>query len=56
MLRIEVRSRLRKCKRLHKKRKRQQKSLAKAISAKKRSLTRANIKDTKKRLKRLGCK
>jgi hypothetical protein len=44
-----------KCKKLRKKRKRQKRSLAKAGSSAKRSMVKANLKDTKKRLKRLGC-
>jgi len=44
-----------KCKKLRKKHKRQKKNLAKAGSSAKRSQIQTNIKDTKKRLKRLGC-
>ena len=39
-----------------KKRKRQQNGLAKAMTEKKQSLIRANVRDTKRRLKKLGCK
>jgi DNA-binding beta-propeller fold protein YncE len=45
-----------KCKQLRKKRKRQTKNLAAATTETKRSQIQANIKDTKKRLKRLACK
>ena len=44
------------CKRLRKKLKRQQTGLAKAGSEAKRAMIQANIKDTKKRLKKRGCK
>jgi PKD domain len=44
-----------KCKKLRKKRKRQKRGLAKAGSEAKRSMIQANIKDTKRRLRRLGC-
>ena len=44
-----------KCKKLRKKRKRQKGGLAKAGSAPKRSMIQANLKDTNKRLKKLGC-
>jgi DNA-binding beta-propeller fold protein YncE len=44
-----------KCKKLRKKRKRQKHNLAKAGSASKRLLIQGNIKDTKKRLKKLAC-
>ena len=44
-----------KCKKLRKKRKRQKGGLARAGSEAKRSMIQANIKDTKKRLKKLGC-
>ena len=44
-----------KCKKLRKKLKRQQKNLAKAGSEAKRAMIQANIEDTKKRLKKLGC-
>jgi hypothetical protein len=44
-----------KCKRLHKKLRRQQKGLAKAGSARKHAAIEVNIEDTKKRLQKLGC-
>ena len=44
-----------KCKKLRKKLKRQQQGLAKAGSEAKRAMIQANIKDTKKRLKKRGC-
>jgi low density lipoprotein receptor-related protein 5/6 len=44
------------CKRLRKKRKHQKRGLAAATTGKKRSDIQANIKHTKKRLKRFGCK
>jgi hypothetical protein len=44
-----------KCKGLRKKLKRQQKGLAKATTEKKRPLIAGNIKDSEKRLKKLGC-
>jgi hypothetical protein len=44
-----------KCKFLRKKRKRQKQGLAAATTEKKRSHIQANIKDTKKRLRKLGC-
>jgi hypothetical protein len=44
-----------KCKKLRKKRKHQKRGLARAITEKKRSQIQANIKGTKKRLKKLGC-
>ena len=44
-----------KCKKLRKKLKRQRKGLAKAGSEAKQGMIKANIKDTKKRLKKLGC-
>ena len=44
-----------KCKKLRKKLKRQQKHLAKAGSEAKRAMIQANIEDTKRRLKKLGC-
>ena len=44
-----------KCKKLRKKLKRQKKGLAKATAEAKRAFIQANIKDTKKRLKKLGC-
>ena len=44
-----------KCAKLHKKLKRQKQKLANAGTAAKQSMIRANIADTKKRLKRLGC-
>ena len=44
------------CKKLRKKLKRQQKGLAKAGSEAKRAMIQANIEDTKKRLKKRGCK
>ena len=45
-----------KCKKLRKKLKRQQKGLAEAGSEAKRAMIQANIEDTKKRLKKRGCK
>ena len=44
-----------KCKKLRKKRKRQQANLAKAGTERKRSQIQTNLKDTKSRMKRLGC-
>ena len=44
------------CKKLRKKLKRQQKGLANAGTEAKRAMIQANIKDTKKRLKKRGCK
>jgi hypothetical protein len=44
-----------KCKKLRKKRKRQKKNLAKAATEAQRSTIQANIKDTRKRLKKHGC-
>jgi hypothetical protein len=45
-----------KCKKLRKKLKRQQKGLAKAGTEAKRAMIQANIEDTKRRLKKRGCK
>ena len=44
-----------KCKKLRKKLKRQQKGLANAGTEAKRAMIQANIKDTKRRLKKRGC-
>ncbi len=45
-----------KCKKLRKKLKRQKKGLAKATTKAKRSMIQENIADTKRRLKKRGCK
>src|SRR5262249_6779102 len=52
---LEVRENAR-CKRLRKKHKRQKRGLARATTPKKRSHIQANIRDTKRRSKRLGCR